>query len=172
MRDIAPILEHLHATRQKFLATIASVPDERWLEAPRTGAWSAAEVVAHVTLIERAVNKNSNRILSALPVSIPLHKRLHLPIGISTWRLFRVKTSIPLKADLIGDKAMLIASLTAARKLTTDFLEANRDRDLSLYRAPHPFLGNLNLYKWQDFIAYHEERHRKQIREIVKTSQL
>jgi DinB family protein len=97
---------------------------------------------------------------------------LHIPIWISTWRLFRVKTSIPLKAELIGDNAMLIASLTAARKLTTDFLKANRDRDLSLYRAPHPFLGNLNLYKWHHFVAYHEERHRKQIREIVKTSQL
>jgi hypothetical protein len=83
-----------------------------------------------------------------------------------------VKTSIPLKAELIGDKAMLIASLTAARKLTTDFWEANRDRDLSLYRAPHPLLGNLNLYKWHLFVAYHEERHRKQIREIVETSQL
>jgi|HubBroStandDraft_1064217.scaffolds.fasta_scaffold2114311_2 hypothetical protein len=60
MRDIALILEHLHATRQKFLTTIASVPDERCLEAPRTGTWSAAEVVAHVTLVERAVNKNAN----------------------------------------------------------------------------------------------------------------
>jgi hypothetical protein len=172
MRDIAPILEHLRATRQKFLATIASVPGERWQVAPRAGAWSAAEVVAHVTLVERAVNKNSNRILSAPPASMPLHKRLHLPIWISTWRLFRVKTSIHPKAEFIGDKDELIASLASARKLTTDFLEANRDRDLSVYRAPHPFLGNLNLYKWQDFIAYHEERHRKQIREIVKTSQL
>jgi hypothetical protein len=126
----------------------------------------------HVTLVERAVNKNANRILSAPPASMPLHKRLHLPIWISTWRFVRVKTSIPMKAELIGDKDMLIASLTAARKLTTDFLEANRARDLSLYRAPHPFLGNLNLYKWHHFVAYHEERHRKQIREIVKTSQL
>jgi hypothetical protein len=74
MGDIAPILEHLHATRQRFLSTIASVPDERWLEAPRAGNWSAAEVVAHVTLIELAVNTTSNRILSAPPVSIPLHK--------------------------------------------------------------------------------------------------
>lgn len=172
MPDIAPILKHLHATRQQFLAAIASVPDGRWQESPRPGAWSAAEVVAHVTLVERAINKNANRILSAPPASIPLRKRLHLPIWISTWRFFRVRTSVRLKPELIGDKNELSASLTAARKLTTDFLEANRDRDLSDYCAPHPFLGNLSLYKWYRFIAYHEERHRKQIREIVETFQL
>ena len=172
MRDIAPILKHLYATRKKFLAAIASVPANRWQESPCAGAWSAAEIVAHVTLVERAINKNANRILSAPPASIPLRKRLHVPIWISTWRFFRVKTSIPLKPELVGDKNELIASLAAARKLTTDFLEANRDRDLSSYRAPHPFLGNLNLYKWHHFVAYHEERHRKQIREIVETFQL
>jgi hypothetical protein len=172
MADIARILEHLHATRQKFLATIESVPDQRWLDAPRAGAWSAAEVVAHVTQVERAINKNTNRLLSAPPVSIPFHKRLHFPIGISTWRAFRVKTTIPMKPELLGDKDKLIASLAAARRVTTEFLEANRDRNLDAYCAPHPFLGNLNVYNWYHFVAYHEERHRKQIRDIVETFQL
>jgi hypothetical protein len=172
MQDIAPILEHLHSTRQKFLAAIESVPDDRWQEAPRADAWSAAEVVAHVTLVERAVNKNANRVLSAPPASVPLFERLHIPIWISTWRILRVKTPIPMKTELLGNKNELIASLTAARKLSTEFLEANRNRNLSLYRAPHPFLGSLNVYKWYHFIAYHEERHRKQIREIVETFRL
>ncbi len=172
MRGISPILQHLHVTRQKFLAAIESVPDRRWHEPPRPGAWSAAEVVAHVTLIERAVNKNVSRAVGAPPTSVPVWKRLHLPVWIATWRLVRVKTAIPIKAELICDKNELISSLIAARKLTTGFLEANCDRDLGQYRAPHPFLGNLNLYEWIHFIAYHEERHRKQIREIVDTFQV
>ncbi|MFZ0038620.1 MAG: DinB family protein [Candidatus Acidiferrales bacterium] len=172
MPDIARILEHLHATRQKLLATIASVPDQYWLDAPRAGAWSPAQVVAHVTQVERAVNKNSTRLLSAPLVSIPFHKRLHFPIRISTWRAFRVKATIPMKSELLGDKDKLIASLAAARKVTTEFLEANRDQNLGAYYAPHPFLGNLNVYDWYHFVAYHEERHRKQIREIVETFQL
>ncbi len=172
MPDIARILEHLHATRQKFLDTIASVPDQRWLDAPRVGAWSAAEVVAHVWQVERAVNKNLTRLLSAPPVSIPLRQRLHFPIRISTRRVFRVKTTIPMKSELLGDKDKLIASLADARTVTTEFLEANRDRDLTAYYAPHPFFDKLNVYDWYHFVACHEERHRKQILENVETFQL
>jgi DinB superfamily len=172
MPDVLQTLNLLRTVRERFVAAIAAVPDSRWQEAPREGVWSVAEVVTHVTQVERAINKNANRILREPPALIPFLRRLHPPVWLAASRVVRIKTTIPIKPEFLGDKAKLLASLTAARQLTADFLESNRDRDLSVYRAPHPIFGNLNLYEWHDFIAYHEERHRKQIREIVETFHL
>jgi len=66
------------------------------------------------------------------------------------------------------------AILSRADKLlhaerTLAFIEETRDRDLSKYSMPHPFLGTLNAYEWLQFIASHEIRHTKQMREIAGT---
>jgi len=172
VKDIAPILRHLQATRDKFLEAIDSFPDDRWRESPRAGVWSAAEVVAHVTTVERAINKNAHRVLGAPPVTVSFLKRFHIPLRAASYRFRRVKSPVPLKPELIRDKQAQLESLAAVRKITTDFLESTRDRDLSGYRAPHPYFGSLNLYQWHHFIAFHEERHRKQLREIVDSFQL
>jgi len=172
MADVSRTLNLLRSIREKFVSAITAVPDSRWQEAPREGAWSVAEVVTHVTQVERAINKNAKRILGEPPASVSFPKRFHLPVRFAAYRLVRIKTTIPIKPQFLGDKDKLLASLSHARQLTADFLESNRGRDLSIYRAPHPALGSLNLYEWHDFIAYHEERHRKQIREIVEKFQL
>lgn len=172
MQNIVPILKRLSSSRDKFLATIDSVPEARWFERPRPDAWSAAEVVAHVTMVERAVNKNLNRLLKSPPVELPLYKRLHFPFWIARFRILKFKSPIPLKAELVSEKDKLVESLGSMRKATTDLLEANRSRELSAYRSPHPFLGSLNFYDWHELLASHEDRHRKQIRVIVESFHL
>ena len=169
MRDIDPILQLLASSRARFLATLDTVPEDRWRQSSRPGVWSAAELAAHVTMVERSVNKNAVRILGVAPASVPLLKRIHLPVRISSYRLFKVKSPFQMKQELLEDKPKHIEMLAASRKLTVDFLEANRQRDLAAYRAPHPLLGSINLYDWYKFIAYHEERHRKQLRDVVES---
>jgi hypothetical protein len=44
-----------------------------------------------------------------------------------------------------------------------------RGLDLGKYSMSHPFLGTLNAYEWLQFIASHEIRHMKQMREIAGT---
>jgi hypothetical protein len=172
VQDVTRILKILSASREKFLAAIHSVPDDRWRQRPHPDTWSPAEVSAHVTMVERFVNKNTLRILGQPPASVAFLKRIHLPAWISSYRLFKVKSPFQMRQDLLGDKSKHIELLADARKKTTDILEANRNRDLSAYRAPHPLLGSLNLYGWHEFIAYHEDRHRKQLLEIVEKFQL
>jgi hypothetical protein len=57
--------------------------------------------------------------------------------------------------------------LRDVRERTLAFLEETKGRDLSKYRWPHAFLGALNVYEWFQFIASHEVRHEKQLREIA-----
>ena len=67
----------------------------------------------------------------------------------------------------VGNKEEMLAELREARERTLAFIEETRGRDLSRYMAPHAFLGTLNAYDWLQFIAAHQVRHVKQMREIA-----
>jgi hypothetical protein len=62
---------------------------------------------------------------------------------------------------------MMLAELREARERSLAFLAGTKDRDLGQYYWPHPALGTLNIYEWIQFLAAHEVRHTKQMREIA-----
>jgi DinB superfamily len=151
------------------LAVAEAVSDLRWREAPAEGCWSAAEVIAHLGMVEETTIFGMKRLLRAAPKPVPLRKRFHLPLAIATWRGRKVRTPIPLDAKRVRDKQDSFAGLIRAREATVAFIESTRGTDVSLYRYVHPFLGSLNMYEWFRMIGYHELRHAKQIRELVET---
>jgi DinB superfamily len=167
VRNIAPILELLSNSQTNYLATLDALPADRWMQRPRADAWSAAEITVHLTMVEHGLQKTVQRVLAAPPIEVPFLKRFHLPVRVSSVRLFKAKTPVPVKAERLGEKPELVASLAKARRATIDFLENNRAKNLETYRAPHPLLGMLDLYQWHEFLAYHQDRHRKQLRAIV-----
>jgi DinB superfamily len=126
-------------------------------------------VIAHVAMIEERTIFGMKRLLRAAPTPVPLRKRLHLPLAITTWRGRKVRTPIALDASRVCDKRESFAGLNATREGTLHFIESTRGTDVSPYRFEHPFLGSLNMYEWFRMIGYHDLRHAKQIRELVFT---
>ncbi len=168
MKNLAPILEHLDRSRAHLLKTAQQIPDKRWRESPGEGAWSAGEVIAHLSMVEERIVGGANRVLQAPPEPVPPLKRIHLPLALTTFRGRNVKSPIPLDPNLVSEKPAALDRLSATRKATLQFIESTQARDLTAYRFPHPFLGSLNIYEWFRAIGYHELRHEKQIREIVE----
>ena len=169
MKDLSPLLRHLQISRAKFLSVAEAVSDLRWGEAPAPDSWSAAEVIAHVAIIEETTIFGMKRLLRSATMPVPLRKRVHLPLAVATWRGRKVRTPIPLDPERVRDKQESLAGLLATREATVAFIESTRGTDLSLYHHQHPFLGSLNMYEWFRTIGYHELRHAKQIRELVET---
>jgi DinB superfamily len=157
----------LQNSRAKFLSAAEELSDLRWRESPAPDCWSAAEVVAHVVIIEETTIFGMKRLLRSTPK--PLRKRFHVPLAIATWRGRKVRTPIPLDPQRVRDKQESLAGLAATREATVAFIESTRGTDISLYHYQHPFLGSLNMYDWFRTIGYHEMRHAKQIRELVET---
>ena len=93
--------------------------------------------------------------------------RLHVPIRFVESRAIRAKTPIAIDPELVQEKETMLAGLREMRERTLAFLEETKGRDLSDYRWRHPFLGSLNAYDWFEFVAAHESRHEKQMREIA-----
>lgn len=132
------------------------------------GAWSAAEVVAHLITVERAVVGAAERIVQKEPKKVSVFRRFHMPFVVVERRLVRRKSPIPLNDKLLGEKGTMLADLREARAGTVALMEATKSRELSVYRWPHPFLGYLTAYEWFLFLGSHQIRHGKQLLEIAQ----
>jgi hypothetical protein len=170
MANLNAILARLSQTRAALLAVVDPIPPDCWRKPPRQGrGWSAAEVIAHLTMVETAILDGAERGLQKEPKRYPLWKRLHIPPLVAEWRLIKRQTPIPLDPALLDAKQPMLDRFAAARRRTLAFLEANRGRDLSRWRHTHPFFGSLNLYTWFKTIYHHEIRHTKQLRQIARS---
>jgi hypothetical protein len=164
---LEPILEKLDRAQHNLLRAADAVPPEHWKTCPLgKRAWSAAELIAHVITIEQTVIGVAQRILTKQPKHISVWKRFRLPFALAEIRLVRLKTPIPVDPQLLREKDAMLSELREVRERTLALIEKTRNRDLSVYRWRHPFLGSLNAYEWFAFLGSHQIRHEKQMREI------
>lgn len=171
MPDTKRITALLFRSQAGLYAAAQAIPEDTWRKPPSPGAWSAAEVFAHLTMVEEAITAGMARMLNAPPKKIALWQRIHLPARLAQIRLLKRKTPIPLDPALVLGKAESLARHTALRKRALQLLTENAGRDLCAYRYKHPFFGYLDVYEWFRSIGYHELRHTEQIQEIVKVFQ-
>jgi hypothetical protein len=164
---LEPILEKLDRAQHSLLRAADAIPPNLWKTCPRQGAWSAAELIAHIITAERAVVGAAGRILKKQPKHIPVWKRFRLPFALAEIRLVRIKTPIPMDSRLLREKDAMLVELREVRSRTLALIEETRNRDLSAYRWRHPFLGSLDAYEWFSFLGSHQIRHEKQMREIA-----
>jgi hypothetical protein len=118
-------------------------------------------------MVERAVIEKADRISQKSPKRVSFLKRVHLPMGLVAVRVIRRKAPAPVDPEMLRDKEIMLAELRTVRERSLAFVEETRGRDLGQYWWKHPALGTLNIYGWLQFIAAHQVRHTKQMREIA-----
>jgi uncharacterized damage-inducible protein DinB len=168
-RDLESIVVCMAKSRRGLLSAADAVSGEEWRTKPGEGRWSAAELVAHLVMVERAVVGKADRVAQKPPKRISLLKKIHLPMALVESRWIRRKAPRPVEPKMLRDKEVMLAELRTVRERSLAFLEETKSRDLSEYCWAHPALGTLNAYEWMQFIAAHEIRHTKQMREIAAT---
>jgi len=167
VQPLHSILEKLSCAQTAFFRAADSVAAGQWNTKPKPDEWSAAELVAHLVMVERTIIGSADRITQKTPKAIPFLRRFHFPMWMVESRIIRRKSPIPLDPSLLNTKEEMLGELRAARERTLAFLAETSKRDLSAYCWPHPFLGMLNGYEWFEMMASHEIRHTKQMREIA-----
>ena len=151
----------------RLLSAADAVAAEEWKTRPSEGKWSAAELLAHLMMVERAVIGKADRVRERPPKRVSLLKRIHIPMALVESRWIRRESPVPVEPEMLSDKESMLAELRTVRERSLAFLEETRGRNLGEYCWTHPMLGTLNTYGWMQFIASHEVRHTKQMREIV-----
>jgi DinB superfamily len=166
MKSLQPIREKLARAQTSFFRAADTIPAEKWGSCPGLNEWSAAELVAHLVVVERGVVTNVDRLTQKAPIPVPFPKRIHLPMWLVEARVIRRRSPVPLDESLMAEKEVMLGGLRQVRERTLAFIMETERRDLSAYCWRHPFLGMLNVYEWMEMIAAHQLRHTKQVQEI------
>jgi DinB superfamily len=158
------ILENLARAQQRFLRTADAVSVERWQTRPDRDRWSAAELVAHLIVVESAVIGAAGRVLQRGPRRTTLLKKFHLPLALAEARVIKLKSPLPLDPELVREKETMLAELREVRRGT---LAISRKRKGETCAPMVGGIGSLNMYGWFQLIASHQVRHEKQLRETA-----
>src|ERR1041384_3925420 len=140
---------------------------------PTESAWSVADVIEHLAIIEgnmvRLVTKLLGKVESAddgtstEPRPMPPFSLDDYEAQIRDQKLVAPEEIRPRGAPLNESLARLRESRAALNALRPRIELAHGTRA----HYPHPFFGPLNLYQWLAFIGMHEARHLSQIEGLV-----
>ena len=175
---IEEVLAYLDARRNDLRAAVDMVPDDLRDQQPGPDRWSIAQVLDHLTMIDRRVGTGMKKWISdaraagvgseaatssvanSLPTELIKDRR----------RKFDAPEEIRPRTDVDAKTAW--AALERARAdLRAAFLEGD-GLALGEVIKPHPVLGPINVYQWVLFVGGHEARHTEQIRELANELKL
>ena len=170
---LTELVEYLGTTRAALLDVAATVPADRFAERPAPDRWSAAEVLEHLARVEtscgrviakRTAEARARGVGAETEHSSVLGALDALPLLDRTKRLQAPELVAP-AGELTAEQAR--AALATSR---SELLRAIAEADglaLGTVHFTHIRLGELDLYQWILFVGKHEERHTRQLEEII-----
>ena len=168
---INELVDYLDRERAELDRAIAAVPQNRHTAKPSAEAWSVAEVVNHLAIIDRRITAlltkvaGEARAAGASPDTdgSPILPRIDVRRVLDRTAKIRNPRGDP---DADCSVAGGLTALDAARNDLKALLRQPDLPNLGGVSAPHPAFGMMTGYEWVAFMAAHTRRHADQIREI------
>jgi uncharacterized damage-inducible protein DinB len=166
------VLDHLDGCRSELGEAVAAVPEALRSRQPSEGAWSVAEILEHLNLVEGRIvrlldeeltrartaglgpERDTSPVLPTVPVARLLDRSARIEARQNALPSGQVRSDDAWR-ELQATRSTLQATILAADGLA-----------LSELVLPHPRLGPLNVYQWLVFVGAHEGRHTAQVREV------
>jgi hypothetical protein len=171
---LAELRTFVDAQRSALLAAASTVPSDRWTERPAPESWSLTELFEHLYRVEngsaRLVEKRALEARAAgHPTETDTSSMLGALDGTGLTDRSR-KLEAPERVAPTGGwtREQALESLARSRATLHDGLRAAEGLALCTVKAPHPRLGEIDLYQWILFIGQHEQRHVQQAAEIAE----
>lgn len=181
--SVAEILDSIDATREQLVRRLDGLSDEQQRFRPTPEAWSIAEIVEHLSIIEAQMVQLVGMMLKKTEASGMMRPggdgvegdgaaAGFAPINIddfveqSSTQKFEAPDAVKPGGQL--SLADALARLRDSRSTLRSFQPRIERIDGTAARYPHPFMGMFNLYQWLLFIGAHEERHLAQIEARLK----
>lgn len=161
-------LKRLDAVHQQLASTVSAVDPALLSQRPAENEWSITEVVEHLCLVEGAVMGYVKSKLHEPPVQVSFLKKF-LPMRIVSLRVKRLQApKIVQPSQNLPSMDELLKKYDTIRADTKEVcIKEGRER-LSGVCFKHPYFGDMDGAATVSMIAYHEQRHLKQIREILR----
>jgi len=173
-KRLTEVVTVMDETRAALMTTVAGASGAFATMRPREDAWSVAEIVTHLALVEAGVAR-----LVASSVRWARNNGVAEEVSdesvLATLDQFGVATPTrKLKAPAMVDvgpganMTEAVGLLTGSRAELRQALIDGDGLDLASVVRPHVRLGEINIYQWALFVAQHEERHRQQIEQTLR----
>jgi hypothetical protein len=170
---IAELIDHITVHRRDVHDAIASVPSELRDRRPATGQWSVAEVIEHLSIIERRVAALLAKHVTAARANgvgpdpetssvVASYSDPNLVLDRTT----KVPAPPPVQPTGSLDSAAGTLALVESRAVMISSLQNANGVCLEGLMQTHPVFGPLNMYHWIVALGLHDRRHAAQIREI------
>lgn len=166
LQEMSKAAEYLDATRDGVLQAVAGLSETQWKFKPAPGAWSIAEILEHLTIIESRIHA----IIGRMP-----EEALAEPGRINSEVDEMILAQIPSRSAKIAAPAPLCPlQESSPQDFLARFLDSRaRTVDLLLqspclrgHLVPHPILGPWDGYQWILAAGAHCARHTAQMLEV------
>lgn len=166
---IAELFDYMDTTRAALFDLARNMNPSLAQIRPRSGAWSASENLAHLSLVERAALRVMTKSIEqarASEIDADASEESFIR-SLDKFRIIEPVTKLTAPERIAPDASTpveeSIASLEASRAQLKQIITDNSDIALNRIMFPHPVLKDLDMYQWALFVAQHEERHRRQM---------
>ena len=160
-------LKRLDAVHEKLLNAVSSLEPQLYSERPSEGEWSVAEIVHHLCLVENRVTKELEAAIAREPRRVGVLRRL-LPTSIVSLRAIRVKAPKAMNPLDAPARDVAIENFDRIRSNLKTLCATHGEERFRHLVFKHPFLGEIDGVATVSFVGYHEQRHYKQIREVLR----
>ncbi len=168
MMTNSELVKQLTEAHEQFSALVKNIDQKKSERQPSPGEWSVGEVTHHLVLMERKIRQMVRAMRWGLmSKKLPPEMRKPAPLEIVSKRKERVKTFatfIPLHGRTLVES---LQKLDSERQKTIKFARRVNLNKLCPRYVRHPYIGLLSGEEWISFLAHHQERHAKQIEEIL-----
>jgi len=152
----------------RLLSAVEPVNAEAFSRRPSEEAWSLAEILHHLSIVEQNVLKALQKEIKAPPRRVGLRGRL-MPIRLLVGtRFVRVKAPKFVEPTGAPAKTEAITNFNSVREELKDFAQQHGLERLENLVFKHPVLGPISGVGALSFVSNHERRHSKQIQETIK----
>ena len=171
------IIAYLAAVRVDLIKLVDTTPREALIVAAPTGQWNGAQLIEHLGMVEGSIAKLLEGLFAkALADGLPMDTETSSIIptldkfALSDRNVAKIDAPERVRPSAAPDLDAAWASLLRARGRTLAAVATVDGRDLTKVSAPHPHpaIGVLNGYQWILLIGQHEERHRRQMLDLLK----
>ena len=160
-------LKRLDVVHQKLLDTVQPLDTELFMQRPSDSEWSVAEILQHLYLVEERVVKDLTHAIATEPGRVSFFKKF-LPTSIVALRIRKFQAPKAVNPVDVPEKDAVLANYNDARQTLKDLCNSHSAERFRTLVFNHPFLGRIDGAATVDFVGYHEQRHLKQIREVLK----
>lgn len=164
-------IQLLKDSRQETLSLVESLSDEQWKWKPAPNRWSVAEVTEHIMLAEGSLFSKVQEALAnpANPEWETKTKgKTELLLRVMAPRMGKAEAPESIQPASKLSRAEIMRRLADGRAATIKFTEETQ-ASFHDHTAEHAFqfFNTLNAYQWLIYIPLHNQRHDKQIQEVI-----